>query len=116
MTDRGQPDEAAREIRAIVRAAREVRAPVAVFQEWIEWRLVRPPSVDWDEASAERARRVRRLTTLGLNLEGVEVALQMRERLREMRAEVERLELELRRMRRDHEREIARLMRDLADQ
>jgi MerR family transcriptional regulator/heat shock protein HspR len=38
-------------------------------------------------------RRVRRLTSLGVNLAGVEIILRMRRRIEQLQAEVERLEM-----------------------
>jgi MerR family transcriptional regulator/heat shock protein HspR len=43
------------------------------------------------EAELERLRRIRRLTSLGINLSGVEVVLRMRRRIEALQAELERL-------------------------
>jgi MerR family transcriptional regulator/heat shock protein HspR len=44
------------------------------------------------EADLAELRRIRRLTDLGMNLAGVEIVLQMRERIEELQAEVDHLQ------------------------
>ncbi len=44
------------------------------------------------ESELARLRRIRRLTELGVNLSGVEIILNMRRQIRELRQEVARLE------------------------
>ena len=44
------------------------------------------------EADLAELRRIRRLTGLGVNLAGVEVVLQMRRNIKELQAEVDRLQ------------------------
>jgi len=45
------------------------------------------------EADLAELRRIRRLTDLGVNLAGVEIVLHMRERIEELQAEVDRLQV-----------------------
>ena len=51
----------------------------------------------YSEADLDRLRLIQRLTTeLGLNLAGVEVVMRMEDELRRARAQIERLQLEMR--------------------
>jgi hypothetical protein len=50
-----------------------------------------------NEADLCELRRVRRLTSLGVNLHGVEIVLRMRRRIEELEAELEQLRAHLRR-------------------
>lgn len=97
----------------LMRAARATRIESVELLEWIDRRLVPPPGPAWDDEVIERMLRIRRLTRLGINPAGIEVILHMRQTILAFRSEMARLEGELRRLRLEQEREIARLMHDL---
>ena len=110
MTD---PESRADEVAALVRAAREAHVEVHLLVECVERRLVDPGS-GWDDEAIETARRIRRLTTLGVNLSGIEVILHMRRRVLALHEERARRDAELRRARRLYDEEVARLVRERA--
>jgi len=102
------------EMEAAARAARSARVSVQLLIEFVEREIVSPPP-RWRDEDIETARRARRLTGLGLNMAGIEVALHMRNRMVELRNEIRQKERELRRVQREHDLEIGRLIRALAE-
>lgn len=76
------------------KAAREARVEVRVVRYCIE---VGVTDADLTENDVAELRRVRRLMSLGINLPGVEVILRMRRRIKDLDAEIARLERRLRR-------------------
>lgn len=78
----------------IRKAARQAGIEITVVRHCIEVGVLEEELTEEDLAEL---RRVRRLMSLGINLPGVEVILRMRRRIRELEAEVVRLERRLRR-------------------
>jgi len=76
------------EVIAISVAARRCGLAPATIRRYIRWGLVEAPLT---EADLVTLRRIRRLTSLGINLAGVEVILQMRRRIEELQEEIARL-------------------------
>ncbi|MEP7287783.1 MAG: hypothetical protein ABI947_18670 [Chloroflexota bacterium] len=83
-----------------------------ILTEWLHEQVVIVQ--EWDEESLETVRRIRRLTSLGVNLEGVEIVLHMRQELLVHQSRVKDLEAEIQHIRDSHVQEIARLMRQFA--
>ncbi len=104
----------AAEFQALFRAARVASIESRLLFEWLQAELVAPSEAGWDEQALETVRRVRRLHDLGLNPEGIEVALHMREEILRLRSEVETLQRRLGELQRSYERELARLLREIA--
>lgn len=102
------------EMQALLRTARDVGIQAEELLECVQRRLIPLKENRWDNEAIEAARRVRRLRSLGVNLQGVEVIFHMRRRLIQSHLEIERLQEEMRRAQQLHEREIARLLRQLA--
>lgn len=75
----------------LVAYARRARVEAWRILEYVERRIVPPPSPAWSEDEVEILRRVRRLSALGVNLAGIEVILHMRSRLDQLLLERERL-------------------------
>jgi MerR family transcriptional regulator/heat shock protein HspR len=65
----------------------------------------------YSDQNIERLRQIQRLTTVGLNLAGVEMVLDLLERMEMMRREMEK---EMTRRQREMEREIERLRQRVA--
>jgi DNA-binding transcriptional MerR regulator len=83
-------------------AARVTRMDVTLVWHYAELGLVTPSSEGYSEADVAELRRVRRLhEDLGLDHAAVEIVLQMGRRIRELSAEVRRLEAERRAEARD---------------
>ncbi|MGD2177111.1 MAG: hypothetical protein PVG71_04740 [Anaerolineae bacterium] len=74
-------------------AARQAAVDVQVVQYCIEVGLVEEGLTDADLCEL---RRVRRLMSLGVNLHGAEIILRMRRRIKELEAELARLQTRLR--------------------
>jgi len=103
------------ELQALIQVAHRCGVATDVLVEWVRERLIVVEDNSWDENALEAVRRIKRLTALGLNLPGVEVALYMRQQLIEHQQRMTRLEEEMRELRRLHEQEIARLMQQIAE-
>jgi DNA-binding transcriptional MerR regulator len=90
MQEREQVDAVAQTTAmSISRAAQQAGVEVYVVRHCVKVGLVEERLTEQDLAEL---RRVRRLMTLGINLPGAEVVLRMRRRIRELQAEVIRLE------------------------
>lgn len=76
------------------KAARQAGVDVHVVRHCIRVGVTEEQLTDDDLAEL---RRVRRLMSLGINLQGAEVILRMRRRIKELEAEIARLERHLRR-------------------
>lgn len=76
------------------KAARQAGVEVHVVRYCVEVGVTNEKLTEDDVAEL---RRVRRLMSLGINLPGVEVILRMRRRIKNLEAEVTRLERRLRR-------------------
>lgn len=76
------------------KAARRAGVEVRVVRYFIEVGVTEAELTDDDVAEL---RRVRRLMSLGINLPGVEVILRMRRRIKDLEAEIARLERCIRR-------------------
>jgi DNA-binding transcriptional MerR regulator len=87
-----------------------------LLTECVERRLLPMEDAEWGYEAYIVACRIRRLSDLGVNIQGIEVALHMRERLLEMQEQLEQVRTELDRMRGERDREIARLLRELSDE
>jgi DNA-binding transcriptional MerR regulator len=98
----------------VFETARQARIEAHVVLEYVERRLIGPPDESWPDAVLEDILRVRRLQSLGVNLQGVEVILHMRRALSRHQAEMARLRAQLRQLERERDAEIARLIRLLA--
>ncbi|MGD8735786.1 MAG: chaperone modulator CbpM [Anaerolineae bacterium] len=70
-------------------AVRETGLSHRVLRECTARQMVREPLSDQDLV---RLRRVRRLRELGINMQGIEVILHMRQRIEKLQAELERWE------------------------
>lgn len=104
----------ANEMEALVAAARRARMDVTLLVTCVERNLIPLDERGWTDEAVDSARRVRRLMGLGVNLEGVEVVFHMRRRLLRLQSEQARLRAEIEALRAAHERELSRLLRDLA--
>lgn len=78
----------------VIKAARQAGVEVRVVRYCIEVGVTEAELTEDDVADL---RRVRRLMSLGINLPGVEVILRMRRRIKDLEAEITRLERRLRR-------------------
>ena len=78
----------------VSKAARQAGVEVRVVRYCIE---VGVTEAELTEEDVVELRRVRRLMSLGINLPGVEVILRMRRRIKDLEAEIARLERRLRR-------------------
>lgn len=107
-------NQQADEMQALVRAAQAARVEANLLVECVQRRMIRLAEGGWDEAAIEDARRVRRLMALGINLQGVEVIFHMRRSLIQMQQEMDEARQQMESLRRAHEREISRLLRELA--
>jgi hypothetical protein len=76
------------------KAARQAGVEIRVVRYCIE---VGVAEAELAEEDVAELRRVRRLMSLGINLPGVEVILRMRRRIKDLEAEIARLEARLRR-------------------
>jgi DNA-binding transcriptional MerR regulator len=101
------------EMRELVRAARQAHIEVDLLLDCVQRRLI-PLERGWTQESIEFACRVRRLMSLGVNIQGVEVAFHMRQQIIEMQEEMAHLREQMQQMREAHEQELARLLRRLA--
>jgi hypothetical protein len=99
---------------AMIRVARMTRVEAGVLYEWIQREIVIRGASGWDDEEAvEAAQRARRLSELGLNAAGIEVAMHMRAEMIRLRREIAAIDRQLRELRRQHEQELARLAREL---
>jgi DNA-binding transcriptional MerR regulator len=92
---------------------RECGVSVETLISWVNADLFTLPT-EWDEELLDMVRRIRRLTTLGVNVTGVDMILHMRRQLIDQQERIRRFEQEMEQLRIAHEREIGRLMRRLA--
>ena len=104
------------ELDTLMRIARQCGVSTDTLIEWVREQLVMPGEQHWDDEAIETVRRIRRLTTLGVNTAGVQMILYMRQQLIQHQAEISRIQQEMDELRRFHEQEIARLMRQLASE
>lgn len=74
---------------SISSAVRRTGVSRQVVQECIARRLVQQPLT---EGELQELRRIRRLRELGVNLQGIEIILQMRQRILDLQAELRRRE------------------------
>jgi DNA-binding transcriptional MerR regulator len=95
----------------LVILAEQCGVDVTTLSEWLDEQLIVLSEGALDDEVLERARRIRRLTALGVNLPGVEIILHMRAEILDYQTRLEQLEEEMRRLQRQYEAEIARLMR-----
>jgi len=102
------------ELQALIQVAHQCGVSTDALMEWLHEQLIVIEDNRWDEEALETVRRIKRLTTLGLNLPGIEVALYMRQQLIQHQQRMAHLDEEMRQLRRSHEQEIARLMQQIA--
>ncbi len=102
------------EWQSLMRAARTARVETTLLVECLQRRVISLTDAGWDDEAIEEARRVRRLMGLGVNIQGVEVIFHMRRSLSQMQQEMARLQEEMDALRRLHEQERARLLREVA--
>lgn len=74
---------------SIKTAVRRTGLSEEIVQECVTREIIAAPLTDND---VRELRRVRRLHELGVNLQGIEVIMHMREQIRGLRAEMERLQ------------------------
>jgi hypothetical protein len=99
---------------ALVLAARSARVETSFLLDCLQRQLILLDSGTWDDDAIEAARRARRLRSLGVNMPGIEIIFHMRHQLLQHQREMLRLREEMDALRRNHEREVARLLRQLA--
>jgi len=104
------------EFQVVMRIAHRAGLGSRLLVQCVERRLLPSRGPDWDREAYAVACRVRRLTSLGVNMQGVEMVLHMRRRILEMQRELAALRAEMEDLHCAQEREIARLMRQLADE
>ena len=104
-----------RQNETLLSVARQCGVTADALIEWMSESLVVVDDDQWNDEALDTVRRIKRLTTLGINLPGVEVVLMMRQQLIQSQREIQRFEGEMREMRRLHENEIARLTRQLTE-
>src|SRR5262249_11426002 len=102
------------ELDTLMRIARQCGVSTDTLIEWVREQLVMPGEQQWDDEAIETVRRIRRLTTLGVNTAGVQMLVYMSRQVIQHQAEVTRIQQEMDELRRFHEQEIARLMRQLS--
>ena len=103
------------ELQALIQVAHQCGVATDALMDWVRERLIIVEDNRWDDEALETVRRIKRLTALGLNLPGVEVALYMRQQLIQHQRQMAHIEEEMRQLRRLHEQEIARLMQQIAE-
>ncbi|HVO42496.1 MAG TPA: MerR family transcriptional regulator [Aggregatilineales bacterium] len=96
----------------LVILAEQCGVDVATLSEWLDEQLIVLSDDAIDDEMLERVRRIRRLTTLGVNLPGVEMILYMRTQILDYQTRLGQLETEMRQLQRQYEADIARLMRE----
>src|SRR5258708_12646658 len=101
------------ELQALMQVAHRCGVATDVLMEWMRERLIVVDDNRWDDETVETVRRIKRLTALGLNLPGVEVALYMRQQLIQHQQQMSRIEEEMRQLRRIHEQQIAPLIHQI---
>jgi len=94
--------------------AEQCGVEVTTLSEWLDEGLIVLSEGELDDEVLERARRIRRLTALDVNLPGVEIILHMRTEILDYQTRLGQLEDGIRRLRSQHEAEIARLIRDFS--
>src|SRR5258707_15375203 len=102
------------ELKTLMRIASQCGVTTNDLIEWVNEALIPLHDNQWDDEAIETVYRIKRLTTLGLNVAGVEVVFTMRQQLIHHQEIINRIEAEMRQLRYEHEQEIARLMRQLA--
>lgn len=107
-------DNQLNELDTLMRIARQCGVSTDTLIEWIREQLVMPGEQPWDDEAIETVRRIRRLTSLGVNVAGVQMILHMRQQLIQHQAEIRHIQQEMEQIRQLHEQEIARLMRQIA--
>src|SRR5690242_3339378 len=103
------------ELKALMRIANQCGVTTNDLIEWMNEQLIPLHDNQWDDEAIETVQRIKRLMTLGLNVAGIEVVIYMRQQLIHHQEMIQRFETEMRQLRLEHEREIARLMRQLAE-
>jgi hypothetical protein len=84
--------------------------------ECVERRLLPTEGDTWGDEAYLVACRVRRLSQLGVSIQGIEIVLDMRRRLLDVQSELDAMRAELLRLQRERDSEVARLMREMTDQ
>ena len=98
----------------ILRLAERCNIPAETVAEWVTEQLIIIQDDRLDDDLIDHVLRIRRLTALGVNLEGVQIILHMRIQIIQHQSERDRIEAEMHQIRRDYEAEIARLMRQIS--
>lgn len=101
-------------MKELVRVARAARVETDLLVECVQRQIIVLEDGRWNDDAIVQARRVRRLMKLGVNLQGVEVVVRMRHRALELHNELERLQAEMDALRRRHEEEVSRLLREIS--
>jgi hypothetical protein len=83
------PERQARRVISIKTAVRRTGLSEEIVQECVMREMVAAPLTDED---LRELRRIRRLQELGVNLQGIEVIMHMREQIQALRAEMARLQ------------------------
>jgi DNA-binding transcriptional MerR regulator len=99
----------------LAQAARQCGVSPETLTEWIQEQLIPLHDDQWDDEAIETARRIRRLTALGVNLAGVEIVLYMRQEIMRHQAEAMRFQEEMEQIRTSYEQKLRELMRQLSD-
>ena len=102
------------DLETLIRIAHQCGVSTDLLVEWVREQLVASRDHEWDEETVETVRRIRRLTTLGVNTAGVQMILYMRQQVIQHQTELQRIREEMDQLRQLHAQEIARLMRQLA--
>lgn len=101
------------EMEALVRAARAARVETDFLLECLRRQIIALENDVWDERAIQAACRARRLAGLGVNMQGLEIIFHMRRQMIMLRQEMAAMEAEMQRARQAHEREVARLLREI---
>ena len=98
----------------VVILAEQCGVDVVTLSEWLNEQLIVLSEGELNDEVLERARRIRRLTDLSVNLPGVEIILHMRAEILDYQTRIEQLEEAMRQLQHQYEAEIARLMREFS--
>src|SRR5258707_6872542 len=102
------------ELQVIIQFDHQCGVTTEALHEWLQERLIPLRDNQWDDEAIETVRRIRRLSALGINLAGIEVALYMRQQMIHFQQELLSVQQQQDEMLARYEAQIRQLMDDLS--
>jgi DNA-binding transcriptional MerR regulator len=102
------------DLQMIIRVAHQCGVTTEALHEWLQEHLIPLRDNQWDDEAIETVRRIRRLSALGINTAGIEVALYMRQQMIQFQQDMLRLQQQHEEMQARYEAQIRQLMKDLS--